>query len=283
MIFKIYGERNSGTNFLTLLLKTNFGDRYVFEDHLDLNTSICYYWKHGYPDQDLNKVDEEVVTIFIIRDLTKWLVSMYHNPFCLDFNNKTRSFDYFIQQKHEYELSNDQVIKKQSISKCLLKWMYTFLFNNTSTEKIINPNIKILLNQRIRHHRLRNIRPTEYIRDHRKLLPLNYCDHNLTIFEIRYGKIFEYIKFSNFNNCIFLMLDDLQNNEYCRSFLYRISDQFNLPLVKISLLNRNLKTCSKEKNTKYSTNPYLYSSLISKYENVDLENCIKHLNFLKHV
>ena len=265
------------------MLKTNFGDKYVFEDHLVLNTSICYYWKNGYPDHGLNKVDEEVVTIFIIRDLTKWLVSMYHNPFCLDFNNKTRSFDHFIQQKHEYELNNGQVIKKQSISKCLLKWMYTLLFNNTSTEEISNPNIRIFLSQKIRHHRLKNIRSTKYIRDHRKLEPLNYCDHNLTIFEIRYRKIFEYIKFSKFNNSIFLILDNLQKNEYCSSFLYRISDQFNLSFDKIRLVSRNLKTFSKDKNTKYATNPYLYSSLISKYENVDLENRIKDINFLKHV
>ena len=57
MIFKIYGERNSGTNFLARLLKSNFGDENVFVDHLDLNTSICYYWKHGYPDNEFNKVN----------------------------------------------------------------------------------------------------------------------------------------------------------------------------------------------------------------------------------
>ena len=75
----------------------------------------------------------------------------------------------------------------------------------------------------------------------------------------------------------------MQKNEYCSSFLYRISDQFNLSFDKIRLVSRNLKTFSKDKNTKYATNPNLYSSLISKYENVDLENRIKDLNFLKHV
>ena len=95
MIFKIYGERNSGTNFLTRLLKTNFGENFVFEDHLDLNTSICYYWKHGYPDQFLNLISDRIITIFIVLDLRKWLVSMFHNPYCLDFNNKNRSFEFF--------------------------------------------------------------------------------------------------------------------------------------------------------------------------------------------
>ena len=68
MLFKIYGERNSGTNFLTTLLINNFGEKHVFEDHLDLNTSICYYWKHGYPDESFNVINERIINIFIIRD-----------------------------------------------------------------------------------------------------------------------------------------------------------------------------------------------------------------------
>lgn len=281
MLFKIYGERNSGTNFLTRLLRMNFGQDCVFEDHLDLNTSICYYWKHGYPDKSLNKVNEKVITIFIVRDLTKWLVSMYHNPYCLDFNNKTRSFDYFIQQKHKIEFHNGQVIKKQSTTKCLIKWIYTLLFFHTSTNAISNQNIRYFLNKRIRHHRLINIKPTPYIRDHRSLEPLNYCDHNLNIFEIRYKKFLEYINFNNFNDSIFLLLDDLQKDQYCRYFLKKVSDLYGLPLHNIELLNRNLKTYSKDKNTKYITKASRYHSIISRYENIDLENRIKNLSFLE--
>lgn len=279
MLFKIYGERNSGTNYLTRLLQNNFGIQYVFEDHLDLNTSICYYWKHGFPDYSFNEVNEEVINVFIIRDLRKWLVSMYHNPYCLDFDNKNRSFEYFIQQKHKMESHNGQVIKNQSISKGIMKWIYTLLLFHTSTQTISNLNVKQLLNKKIRYHRLRNIRPTVYIRDHRQLEPLNYCDHNLNIFQIRYKKILEYISFSKLNDTVFLKLDDLQRDEYCRSFIQRISKKYDLKLPKIELLNRNLKTFSKNKNTKYATNPYNFNSIISKYENTDLEDHIQSLTF----
>ena len=268
------------TNFLTKLLKINFGSRYVFEDHLDLNTSICYYWKHGYPDHEFNKVNEKIINIFIIRDLKKWLVSMYHNPYCLDFNNKDRSFDYFIQQKHKIELNNGQVIRDQSTIKSLTKWVYALLFFNTSTEEITNINVKSFLNRRIRLHRLISLRPSKYIREHRRLEPLNYCDHGLDIFEIRYRKILNYIKFSNSNDSIFLILDDLQRDAYCSSFLHKISDEYGLPLNNINLLTRNLKTYSKDKNTKYNTNPDNYNSIISKYENTDLEDYIKSICFL---
>lgn len=279
MIFKIYGERNSGTNFLTRLLKTNFGERYVFEDHLDLNTSICYYWKHGYPDESLNEINDRIINIFIVRNLRKWLVSMYHNPYCLDFNNKTRSFDYFIQQKHKMELHNGQVIKNQRISRCFMKWIYTLLFFHTSTHAISNQNIRHFLNKRVRHHRLRNIRPTPFIRDHRNLEPLNYCDHNLNIFEIRYNKILEYINFSKSNESIFLILDDIQRDEFCHKLLYKFSDLYSLPLHKVKLLSRNLKTYSKDKSTNYDTNPVKYNSIISRYENMDLEDRIKKISF----
>ena len=100
------------------------------------------------------------------------------------------------------------------------------------------------------------------------------------IFEIRYRKILNYIKFSNSNDSIFLILDDLQRDAYCSSFLHKISDEYGLPLNNINLLTRNLKTYSKDKNTKYNTNPDNYNSIISKYENTDLEDYIKSICFL---
>ena len=205
---------------------------------------------------------------------------MYHNPYCLDFDNKDRTFDYFIQQKHKTELNNGQVIRDQSTLKSLKKWVYTLLFLNTSTKEVSNINVKSFLNKRIRLHRLTNLRPSKYIREHRRLEPLNYCDHDLNIFEIRYRKILEYIKFSELNESIFLILDDLQKDSDCRAFLNKMSDEYGFPLNNINLLTRNLKTYSKDKNTKYNTNPDNYNSIISKYKNKDLEDHIKNLCFL---
>ena len=74
---KIFGERNSGTNFLELLIQKNC---------LDVNILSSYYkggsgWKHGYPKiKYFNKLDNTLF-IFVIRDLELWLKSMYNQPY----------------------------------------------------------------------------------------------------------------------------------------------------------------------------------------------------------
>ena len=65
-----------------------------------------------------------------------------------------------------------------------MKWVYTLLFFNTSTKEVSNINVKSFLNKRIRLHRLTNLRPSKYIREHRRLEPLNYCDHDLNILKL---------------------------------------------------------------------------------------------------
>ena len=110
------------------------------------------------------------------------------------FNNKKRSLEFFIQENHQTELNNGQVIKEKSTTKCLMKWIFTLLFFNTSTQVFSNLNVRNFLNKKVRCHRLRNISPSVYIRDHRRLDPLNYFDHNLNIFELRYNKKLEFIK-----------------------------------------------------------------------------------------
>lgn len=82
-IFKINGERNSGTNFLEELLKKNSLKTYVDEK----KGNIIYHWKHGVPHNSVKKLGhkdnkiERVVDIFIFRKLNSWLVSMFHNPY----------------------------------------------------------------------------------------------------------------------------------------------------------------------------------------------------------
>jgi hypothetical protein len=74
MKFKIGGERNSGTRFLTNLIANNFPEH--FSPELQLS-----YWKHGVPPP--KKFNERVVEIFVFRDLLSWLVSMYKTPYHL--------------------------------------------------------------------------------------------------------------------------------------------------------------------------------------------------------
>lgn len=44
---------------------------------------LCILWKHGFPSRKTKLLSDKVINIFIIRSLDKWLVSMYHKPYCL--------------------------------------------------------------------------------------------------------------------------------------------------------------------------------------------------------
>jgi len=70
MLFKIYGERNSGTNFLTLLLEKNLVNVFDHKEVLKKNNKIAvYFWKHGYPT-DVDETIEDTINNmgFIIKD-----------------------------------------------------------------------------------------------------------------------------------------------------------------------------------------------------------------------
>ena len=69
---KIYGERNSGTNFLQQLLTRNTANVHLLRNKWGS-------WKHGFPNIDGDLPD--ILVVFIIRDLEPWLKSMYKNPY----------------------------------------------------------------------------------------------------------------------------------------------------------------------------------------------------------
>lgn len=88
VIFKINGERNSGTNFLDLLLQKN-----GIKTHVDKKEkNIIYHWKHGVPDNSIKNIDERVIDIFIFRKLNSWLVSMFHTPYELKKKDDFKDF-----------------------------------------------------------------------------------------------------------------------------------------------------------------------------------------------
>jgi hypothetical protein len=108
VLFKINGERNSGTNFIAqILLKNNF-PTYVHE----YNDNTCKLWKHGIPTEDIKLLDDEVIDIFIFRELEEWLVSMYHNVYQL------KKFDNFISFLTLNQESTEEVIDYKT-NKCL--------------------------------------------------------------------------------------------------------------------------------------------------------------------
>ncbi|GMH61937.1 hypothetical protein TrST_g1069 [Triparma strigata] len=73
---KIYGERNSGTNFLQTLLMQNCWATI-------LDPTYQHGWKHGYPDEShVEKRDRPfAVYVFIVRDLNDWLHSTFKSPY----------------------------------------------------------------------------------------------------------------------------------------------------------------------------------------------------------
>tara|TARA_Y100000004_G_C8864492_1_gene390515 strand:+ start:244 stop:954 length:711 start_codon:yes stop_codon:yes gene_type:complete len=94
---KIYGERNSGTNFLTRLIRKNLRNINIcsplHKNHPDTKDKTG--WKHGYPK--LNNISkQDTLIIFIIRDLIPWLKSMHANPYHL---KKIENYNDFLTKK----------------------------------------------------------------------------------------------------------------------------------------------------------------------------------------
>jgi glycosyltransferase involved in cell wall biosynthesis len=95
-LFKINGERCSGTNFIHNLIEKNF--KYVYSNHFDNTNTICYNWKHGIPTNEFKNIKPRVIDIIVFRKLDKWLVSMFKNSHSLKPYN---TFEEFITCKQE--------------------------------------------------------------------------------------------------------------------------------------------------------------------------------------
>lgn len=85
---KIFGERNSGTNYLTSLIKNNIKNINVFSGYYKGGTG----WKHGVPRIKLFNELDTTLFIFIIRDLNSWLKSMYNQPGGFEKPNNINKF-----------------------------------------------------------------------------------------------------------------------------------------------------------------------------------------------
>ena len=91
---KILGERNSGTSFLTFLIKKNIEDINIYPPDYNGGTG----WKHGFPRIDLFNELDSTLFIFIIRDLDSWIKSMYFNPY---HYKKPNNINEFLTEKIE--------------------------------------------------------------------------------------------------------------------------------------------------------------------------------------
>ncbi len=78
--FTIYGERCSGTNYIEDLMLLNF----------DIEVTWEYGWKHffGFQDEKLKNSDDTLF-ICIVRDIHKWINSMYKTMYHLPIRYQT--------------------------------------------------------------------------------------------------------------------------------------------------------------------------------------------------
>ena len=131
--FKIYGERNSGTNFLIKLIQKNFGNTYGDDEGNKKINNKYYFWKHGIPKNDTknNKENKMVIKIFIFRKLEPWLVSMFHNPYHLTnldnfdtFLNTTITNKHIEKRDENFFYNSNRPINYEDIGKTIFQVRY---------------------------------------------------------------------------------------------------------------------------------------------------------------
>jgi len=101
MKFKVNGERNSGTNFLRTLLSTNFKGEVL--EHYIVKKEV-FFWKHAIPNPILKEKYPGIIDFFVVRDLNKWLVSMFKNVYHL---KRFGNFKDFLTQN---QVSNERLL-----------------------------------------------------------------------------------------------------------------------------------------------------------------------------
>lgn len=136
---KIFGERNSGTNFLRQLINNNIIKVELCSDFYKDKTG----WKHGYPKLNFSEMDDTLF-IFIIRDLEPWLKSMFKKPYHL---KEVKGINNFIRKKlkskderkdHNVNIDKDET--NLTIFELRYKKINSYLntFNNVKNAIIIN-------------------------------------------------------------------------------------------------------------------------------------------------
>jgi hypothetical protein len=114
MYIKAFGERNSGTNALSLLLSKNFKKNVKNVNNLKKNVSYLNnvdheqvndnQWKHALPKDTIwNSYGKDILFIFIVRNLDEWLDSMYKHPYHI---SKNKSFFEFVTNNIEIKNNN---------------------------------------------------------------------------------------------------------------------------------------------------------------------------------
>lgn len=209
---KIFGERNSGTNFLEYLIERNIKDINIYPSHYSCGTG----WKHGFPRIRLFKKLNSTLFIFIIRDLESWVKSMYFNPYSYKTPNNINDFltkKLIINDKRKYHDVNIFKLEQQNIINLrnikIKSYLYFYNFVNNAVfinlEDLQNNNQKFLTFLKEKYNL--NIGKYVPITNHtKKKIKKKNRVYNLTI-----------PKIMNKNNEIEKFVEDLKLNYYYKS------------------------------------------------------------------
>lgn len=184
---KIFGERNSGTNYLEQLLNKNIQEVNIFSSYYKGGSG----WKHGFPRIELFSNLNEVLFIFIIRDFDSWIKSMYVNP----YHYKTPdNINEFITNKlviDDYRKDHDVNIYKSEKQNIIdLRYSkiesYFKFYKNINNAIFINlnylqdnyTNFIIFLNEKYKIKIINNIQP---ILSHTKDKKIKECNREYNI------------------------------------------------------------------------------------------------------
>lgn len=122
--FRIFGERNSGTNFMEKLINKNF--------YLNNIT----HQKHCLPNLNCSK---DILNICIIRNCSNWINSMYNNPYHLIISKKKNIYD-FINNKTQTNTkcpSSYNINLDDKYSLLELRYMKYAAYKNLSQNTVI--------------------------------------------------------------------------------------------------------------------------------------------------
>jgi hypothetical protein len=186
---KIFGERNSGTNYLEQLLDKNIQEVDIFSSYYKGGSG----WKHGFPKKELFSDPNKVLFIFIIRDFDSWIKSMFTNPYHYKKPNNIYEFltnKLVIDENRKDHDVNVYENEKQNIIDLRYSKIESYLnfYINANNAIIINlnylqdnyKNFIIFLNEKYKIKIIDNIQP---IINHTKDEKNNNCnrEYNLDI------------------------------------------------------------------------------------------------------
>lgn len=94
--FVVFGERNSGTNFVAALLKRNFPSLIECRGDRGLSGGFDFGWKHGFPA--MISAPPGVIAVCVFRHPETWVGSLHRKPWHADASLRDIPISDFIRR-----------------------------------------------------------------------------------------------------------------------------------------------------------------------------------------